>query len=173
MVIEERVELGRHNPSGAPVGRLARYLSVAELAGWAQAPNRPDRTVQSGAPDLGFLAGLGLFGFRLEHQVGRDARWTLRGVTPFSLEGARASSVKPDRYCRVMSDVQPSLGKLWNYRFSQSDGTEVETGEFENDESAETRAREISTSNEAPVVIHRHSGHVDAWEYVTEVDERP
>ena len=89
------------------------------------------------------------------------------------LQQARAGRVEPGRYCRVMSDVEPSLGKLWSYRFSQSDGTEFETGEFESDESAEARARELSKSNEAPVVVHRHSGHVDAWEYVTEVDERP
>ena len=72
-----------------------------------------------------------------------------------------------------MTDKEPSPGKLWNYRFSQPGGTVVETGEFKCDDTAETRARELSKSSESPIIIHRHSGHVDAWEYVTEVDERP
>jgi hypothetical protein len=72
-----------------------------------------------------------------------------------------------------MTDVGSSSARLWNYRFSQPDGTEVETGEFSGDDTAETRARELSTSHDAPIVIHRHSAHVDAWEYVTEVDQRP
>jgi hypothetical protein len=71
-----------------------------------------------------------------------------------------------------MTDVEPSFARLWNYRFSQPDGTEVETAEFNGDDTAETRARELSKSNDAPIVIHRHSGHIDAWEYLTEVDER-
>jgi hypothetical protein len=58
------------------------------------------------------------------------------------------------------------------YQFSQPDGAEVETSEFSGDDAAETRGRELSRSNEAAIVIRRHSGHVDAWEYVTEVDER-
>ena len=67
----------------------------------------------------------------------------------------------------------PSSGKLWRYQLSQPDGTVVETGEFNGDEAAEARARELSKTNEVPIVVDRHSGHVDAWEYVTEVDERP
>ncbi len=72
-----------------------------------------------------------------------------------------------------MTDIKPSPDKLWRYQFSEPGGTVVETGELNGDEMAETRARELSKSNESPIVIRRHSGHVDAWEYVTEVDERP
>jgi hypothetical protein len=72
-----------------------------------------------------------------------------------------------------MTNPGPPLGKAWSYRFTQPDDTEVETGEFNDDAAAETRARELSKSNVAPIVIHRHSRHVDGWEYVTEVDERP
>ena len=72
-----------------------------------------------------------------------------------------------------MTDVGPSSGKQWRYQLSQPDGTVVETGEFDGDEGAETRARELSKANGVPIVVDRHSGHVDAWEYVTEVDERP
>jgi hypothetical protein len=72
-----------------------------------------------------------------------------------------------------MTNADPSLGRLWSYRFTQPGGPEVETGEFNADAAAETRARELSKLNDTPIVIHRHSAHVDAWEYVTEVDERP
>jgi hypothetical protein len=72
-----------------------------------------------------------------------------------------------------MTDGEPAKGKLWNYRFSQPDETVIETGEFEGDDRAEARARELSTSNATPVIVQRHSAHVDGWEYITEVDERP
>jgi hypothetical protein len=72
-----------------------------------------------------------------------------------------------------MTDVDPASRKLWLYRFSEPGEVVVETGEFSGDDTAETRARELSKSNDSPIVIKRHSGHVDAWEYVTEVDERP
>jgi hypothetical protein len=72
-----------------------------------------------------------------------------------------------------MTDLQPSSGRLWTYRFTRPDGDEAETAELENDDTAETRGRELSTANSVPIVIHRHSAHVDDWEYVTEVDERP
>jgi len=71
-----------------------------------------------------------------------------------------------------MNDVAASAGKLWSYRFSKPGGSVVGTGEFNGDDTAEARGRELSKSNDAPIVVHRHSGHVDAWEYVTEVDER-
>jgi hypothetical protein len=71
-----------------------------------------------------------------------------------------------------MTEVESSSGKMWRYRFSQPDGTEVETGEFNGDETAEARGRELSKSHDVPIVIQRHSGYVEAWEYVTEVDER-
>lgn len=72
-----------------------------------------------------------------------------------------------------MTDAEPSVGPLWRYQFSQPDDTVVETGEFNDDESAEARARELSKSKASPIVVKRHSAHVDSWVYVTEVDERP
>ena len=72
-----------------------------------------------------------------------------------------------------MDDVEPSSGKLGRYRFSKPGGSAVGTGEFNGDDKAEARARELSKSNASPIIVERHSGHVDAWEYVTEVDERP
>lgn len=71
-----------------------------------------------------------------------------------------------------MTNTEQSSGKLWSYRFSKPGGSVVGTGDFNSDDTAETRGRELSKSNDVPIVIHRHSGHVEAWEYVTEVDER-
>jgi hypothetical protein len=73
----------------------------------------------------------------------------------------------------TMTDVKPSFDRLLRYQFSQPGGTVVETGEFNGDDRAEARGRELSQSNASPIIVERHSGHVDAWEYVTEVDERP
>ena len=72
-----------------------------------------------------------------------------------------------------MTDAEPSLGRTWLYQFSQPGGTELETGEFSGDETAEARGRELSKSNTSPVIVKRHAGYVDAWNYITEVDERP
>jgi hypothetical protein len=72
-----------------------------------------------------------------------------------------------------MTDAEPSLGTLGRYQFSQPGEIVVETGEFNGDETAEGRARELSKSKVSPIVVKRHSAHVDAWVYVTEVDERP
>ena len=72
-----------------------------------------------------------------------------------------------------MTDAEPSLGTLWRYQFSQPGNTVVETGEFNGDDTAEARARELSKSRGSPIGVKRHSGHLDAWVYVTEVDERP
>jgi hypothetical protein len=72
-----------------------------------------------------------------------------------------------------MTDVEPSFDRLFRYQFSKPGGTVIETGEFNSDDTAETRGRELSKSSDSPIVVERHSGHVDAWEYVTEVDERP
>ena len=72
-----------------------------------------------------------------------------------------------------MTDVGSSAPKMWNYQFSQPGGTAIETGEFRDDDAAEARGRELSKSKAIPIVVRRHSGHIDAWEYVTEVDERP
>jgi hypothetical protein len=71
-----------------------------------------------------------------------------------------------------MSVDGPSAGRTWRYQLAEPDGTEIETGEFTGDEAAEAKAREVSKSRNDPVVVRRHSGHVDAWEYVVEVDER-
>jgi hypothetical protein len=72
-----------------------------------------------------------------------------------------------------MTDAESSAGTLWRYQFAQPDETVVETGEFNGDETAEARARELSKSKASPIVMKRHSPHVDSWVYVTEVDERP
>ena len=72
-----------------------------------------------------------------------------------------------------MTDGDPAKGKMWNYRFSKPDETVMETGEFNNDDAAEGRGRDLSKSNDSPIVVQRHSAHVEGWEYVTEVDERP
>ncbi len=72
-----------------------------------------------------------------------------------------------------MTNVEPSQGALWRYQFSQPDETVVETGEFNGNDTAEARARELSTSRASPIIVKRHSAHVDSWVYVTEVDERP
>jgi hypothetical protein len=73
----------------------------------------------------------------------------------------------------TMTNAEPSPGTLWRYQFSQPGDTVVETGEFNGDDTAEVRARELSKSNASPIVVKRHSAHVDTWLYVTEVDERP
>ncbi|MHB1928253.1 MAG: hypothetical protein ACYCUG_02280 [Acidimicrobiales bacterium] len=52
-----------------------------------------------------------------------------------------------------------------------ADSTE-EDGEFDSDGLAEEHARGLSRSNGAAVTVHRHSAHVDAWEYLIETDER-
>lgn len=58
------------------------------------------------------------------------------------------------------------------YRFTGSDAPEGEESDFDSDSAAESAARERSSSAQVVVTVHRHSGHVEAWEYVTEVDER-
>jgi hypothetical protein len=70
-----------------------------------------------------------------------------------------------------MTDAEPSSGRRSLYRFSRPGAIEIETGEFNGDDTAETRARELSKTNATPVIIRRHQ-HGDDWEYVTEVDER-
>jgi len=71
-----------------------------------------------------------------------------------------------------MTDLGPSSGQTWRYRFSQPGGVEIETHEFNDDDAAETHARELSKSKEVPVIVHRLHGDVD-WRYLTEADERP
>jgi hypothetical protein len=71
-----------------------------------------------------------------------------------------------------MTDTEPSPGAVWRYQFSEPGETVLETGEFKSDEAAEAKARELSKSKGSPVVVKRHSAHVDSWVYVTEVDER-
>ncbi len=72
-----------------------------------------------------------------------------------------------------MTDAEPSSGKLWSYQFSQPGDIVVETGEFNGDDTAESRARKLSKSKASPIVVKRHGAYVDSWVYVTEVDERP
>lgn len=62
--------------------------------------------------------------------------------------------------------------QLWRYRFTGAESGEIETAEFPDDVAAEARGRELSKSGNIAVRIERHSAHVDAWEYVTEADER-
>lgn len=74
------------------------------------------------------------------------------------------------RYCTSMADTEPSFAKTRNYRFSRPGGVEIETGDFNGDDAAETHARELSKSQQAPIIIDRKS--VVDWDYITEVDER-
>jgi hypothetical protein len=71
------------------------------------------------------------------------------------------------------ADAEPSSAEHWRYQFSQPGDTVVEVGEFSGDDTAEARARELSQSKASPIIVKRHSAHVDSWVYVTEVDERP
>ncbi|HET9070916.1 MAG TPA: hypothetical protein VFN60_03300 [Acidimicrobiales bacterium] len=57
------------------------------------------------------------------------------------------------------------------YRFTRPDA-DAEELDVDSDEAADAVARDRSRATGAPVTVHRHSSHVDAWEYVTEVDER-
>jgi hypothetical protein len=72
-----------------------------------------------------------------------------------------------------MADTEPSVGGTRRYQLSRPDETVVETGDFDGDDAAEARARELSKSTNSPIVVKGHSAHVDSWVYVTEVDERP
>jgi hypothetical protein len=63
-------------------------------------------------------------------------------------------------------------GHLWTYRFTDADGGEIEKAELADDAAAEARGRDLSKSGNVAVRVERHSAHVDAWEYVTEADER-
>lgn len=62
--------------------------------------------------------------------------------------------------------------RLWTYRFTDPERGEIETAEFADDATADARGRELSKSGNVVVRVERHSAHVDAWEYVTEADER-
>jgi hypothetical protein len=71
-----------------------------------------------------------------------------------------------------MTDVDPSLERLWHYRFTRPDGTELDAKELDGDQAADAWAHELSKSTKSPVVIHRNEGG-DDWKYITEVDDRP
>lgn len=58
------------------------------------------------------------------------------------------------------------------YRFTASGADTLEERDFPTDEAAEDHAQERSRADGVVVTVHRHSGHVDAWEYLTEADER-
>ncbi len=70
-----------------------------------------------------------------------------------------------------MSTSDPASARTWRYRFAGPGDTELETAEFGGDEAAEAHARALSKREEVPVRVQRHD--LVAWEYVTEVDERP
>jgi hypothetical protein len=63
-------------------------------------------------------------------------------------------------------------GHLWTYRFTDPESGEIETADLADDTAAEARGRDLSKSGNVAVRVERHSAHVDAWEYVTEADER-
>lgn len=65
--------------------------------------------------------------------------------------------------------MAPASARLWSYRFLLPGEVEVERGEFPTDAEAEERGRALSGERRSPVVIERHSAHVDDWEYVIEV----
>ena len=69
-----------------------------------------------------------------------------------------------------MADNPSPSGQTWRYHFKRPHGEEIETGEFTGDEAAIARGRELSTSQQEPIVVERY-GLVD-WHYVDEVDER-
>ena len=71
-----------------------------------------------------------------------------------------------------MTDARAPSGRSWRYQFTADDGTEIATESFADDAAAEIWARARSKTDEIAIVIRRHSAHVEAWEYVTEVDER-
>lgn len=71
-----------------------------------------------------------------------------------------------------MTDAPVPPGPTWRYQFTTADGAEIATDSFPNDSAAEAWAQQRSKADDTVIVIHRHSAHVDAWEYVTEVDER-
>jgi hypothetical protein len=62
--------------------------------------------------------------------------------------------------------------KLWKYRFSEPGKGEIEMAELADDAAAKARAHDLSKAGNIEVKVERHSAHVEAWEYVTEADER-
>lgn len=84
---------------------------------------------------------------------------------------SRAGRLALDNVSAV-TDAQTPSTPSWRYQFTATDGSEIATDSFADDEAAETWARERSQADNIAITIRRHSAHVDAWEYVTEVDER-
>ncbi|MDA8062289.1 MAG: hypothetical protein M0T80_07650 [Actinomycetota bacterium] len=60
------------------------------------------------------------------------------------------------------------------YRFATTDNaaSDDDDRELDDDQAAEAYARERSRAEGSVITVHRHSAHVDAWEYVSEADER-
>ncbi|HET9129066.1 MAG TPA: hypothetical protein VFN73_13365 [Propionibacteriaceae bacterium] len=58
------------------------------------------------------------------------------------------------------------------YRFTTSGADTTDETDFAGDDDAQAHARDRSRTEGVVVTVHRHSGHVDAWEYVGEADER-
>jgi hypothetical protein len=76
----------------------------------------------------------------------------------------------------VMTDLEQTHGPTWNYSFlfrSENGEVELEQREFNGDDAAENWGRELSKKHNTPIVIKRHSAHIDAWTYVDEVGETP
>ena len=59
------------------------------------------------------------------------------------------------------------------YQFSQPDETVVETGEFNGDDTRRSKSSRTVKIESQPHCGQTPRAHVDAWVYVTEVDERP
>ncbi len=69
------------------------------------------------------------------------------------------------------------IGRVWNYSFlvrseDEKFEAELEQHEFNGDDAAESWGRELSKKHNSPIVVKRHSAHVDAWVYVGEVGEK-
>jgi hypothetical protein len=76
----------------------------------------------------------------------------------------------------LMTGNEQTSGPMWNYSFlfrSEKGEVELERHEFNGDEAAESWGRELSKKHNSPIVIKRHSAHIDAWTYVDEVGETP
>jgi hypothetical protein len=71
-----------------------------------------------------------------------------------------------------MTTADPASTRQWHYRFSRPGGAELEHQELPGDDAAASRARELSASENTPVIVHRLHQLVDDWEFIAEVDDR-
>jgi hypothetical protein len=72
-----------------------------------------------------------------------------------------------------MPASDPSATRTWTYRFTDPEGAEIATRDLDSDEAAMQAARDLSTSGDVAVVVHRLQRLANSWEYVAEADERP